>query len=122
MKATATVRPTASTHPDLTLRGTGNSKDIVERHGHIRDNDLHQRSAEAHTSSWRQRVTRHAARESWLGRWQPDLAIHFPAYPQQQDAAGKRLSNNREELRRHDRKQDSQHHGAGDAPEDDAHP
>src|SRR5262249_40694216 len=42
-------------HPDLTLRGTGNSKDIVERHGHIRDNDLHQRSAEAHTSSWRQR-------------------------------------------------------------------
>jgi hypothetical protein len=83
---------------------------------------LHQCSAEGHASNWRQRFTRHTAGESRLRRGQPDLAIHFPAHRQQQDAAGKRQSNNREQLRRHDRKQNSQNYRAGHAPEDDADP
>ena len=48
-----------------------------------------------------------------------DLAIHFPADPEQQDAAGQRQSDDGEELRRDRSEQDAQYDGRTDAPEDD---
>ena len=47
------------------------------------------------------------------------LAVHLPAHPQQQDAAGERQADDRKHLHRDGGEDDAQHDGAGDAPEDD---
>ena len=47
------------------------------------------------------------------------LAVHLPADPQQQDAAGQRQADDGEQLGGDQREEDAQHDGGADAPEDD---
>ena len=47
------------------------------------------------------------------------LAVHFPADPQQQDAAGQRQADDGEQLGGDQREEDAQRDGGADAPEDD---
>jgi hypothetical protein len=47
-----------------------------------------------------------------------DLAVHLPAHPEQQDAAGERQANDGQQLHGHGRKGDAQRDGSRNAPED----
>ena len=123
MKFAATAISTMATTgrspaPSVALGGARHRQHVVERHRQVGDDDLRDGGAEAHGGT-RPRVAAHdRAPASGMRLALADLAVHLPAHPQQQDAAGERQADDGEQLHRDGGKDDAQDDGAGHAPED----
>ena len=97
----------------VALGRAGDGQHVVERHRHVGDGDEADGGPEAEFGM-RLLVCTNVSVMIAGG----DLAVHFPAHPQQQDAAGERQADDGEQLHGDRGKEDAQHDRRGDAPED----
>ena len=113
----------------MVARDAGHREHVVERHRHVRNDDLDDRVAHA---LGRRRAAFALSGGPGFRRkriaggtrlpLRPDLAPQLPRHPQQHQAAGEQQSHDLEELHRHRREPDA-HQGRGcDADGDDAGP
>jgi hypothetical protein len=104
----------------VVLGGASNGEDVVERHRDVGDHDLPDRSAyrSAPDGSAYLGIHRLVGRHL-VSAVRAQLPVHFPADPQQQDAAGQRQANDGEELGGDEREKDAKGYGGANAPEDD---
>ena len=90
MNPTATVRPTARTQI-WPFAAPADGQHVVERHRHVGHDDLRERGAESHGFCATPVYCRsRPANAGAAGAGRRDLAVHFPAHPEQQNAAGER--------------------------------
>ena len=104
----------------MLARGARHRQHVVERHRNVRHDDLPGRLREG--LAWNVRIARPERGLGFLCAGPAQFAPHFPANPEQQDAAREQQADDRQQLDCHRRKGQAQHRGRNDADQNGPRP